>query len=88
MNSDKIKPLGDRVLVKPVDAAKTFGVLYIPKGAQEQSLEAKVIAVGPKAKGVQPGEQVLVSKYSGTELKIDGKVYKIFSIDDIVAVIG
>ena len=98
MANVKIKPIGDRVLVEHIEEKEQVrGGIIIPDSAKEKPQEAKVIALGTGKKGedgkVQPfevkvGDRVLVSKYGGTDVKIDGKEYKIFSSDDLIAVVG
>jgi len=94
----KIKPLGDRVLVEPVetdDVVKKGGII-IPDSAKEKPQEGKVIAVGTGKRdddgkiipfNVKKGDRVLMPKYGGTEVKIDDKEYQILREDDILAVI-
>ena len=92
------KPLHDRVLVRRVEGEeKTAGGLIIPDSAKEKPQEAKVIALGTGKKGedgkVQPfevkvGDRVLISKYGGTEVKLDDKKYTLVREDDILGVIG
>lgn len=92
-----IKPLGDRVLVEPVEEQEVVkGGIYIPDSAKEKPMQAKVIAVGPgkrNEKGelipadVKVGDIVLTSKYGGTEIKLDDKEYKILNASDILAVV-
>jgi chaperonin GroES len=96
--SMKIKPLGERVLVEPVKAEEMAkGGIIIPDSAREKPQEGKVIAVGTgkiddNGKkvpfNVKKGDLVLMPKYGGTEVKIDGKEYQIMREDDILAVIG
>ncbi|MBT8494764.1 MAG: co-chaperone GroES [Deltaproteobacteria bacterium] len=93
----KIRPLHDRVIVKRVDSDdKTAGGLYIPDSAKEKPIQGKVIAVGAgkRDKGgdiialtVKEGDRVLFSKYSGTEVKLDGEDHLIMREDDILAVV-
>ena len=93
-----IKPLGQRVLVKRIEAeAVSSGGIVLPDTAKEKPQEAKVIALGTgklDEKGnkipfdVKVGDKVLTSKYGGTEVKYDDKEYKILSASDILAVIG
>ena len=93
-----LKPLGDRVLVEPVEEKETKkGGIIIPDTAKEKPQEGKIVALGTgktdddgKKVGfeVKVGDRVLVSKYGGTEIKIDGKEYKIFNSDDLLAVVG
>ncbi len=92
-----IKPLADRVVVEPLEAAeKTAGGLYIPDNAKEKPQKGKIIAAGPgKASDsgtvikmeVKVGDTVLYGKYSGTEVQVDGKDYLIMRESDILAVI-
>ena len=93
-----VKPLGDRILVEPVEEKETKkGGIIIPDSAKEKPTEAVIIALGTGKTNddgkkipfeVKKGDRVLVSKYGGTEIKLDGKEYKILSTDDILAVIG
>ena len=93
-----IKPLGDRVLVEQIEEAEQIkGGIVIPDSAKEKPQEAKVIALGTGKIDdngkkvpfdVKVGDIVLTSKYGGTEVKLDGKEYKILSSSDILAVIG
>nr|WP_304440564.1 co-chaperone GroES [Verrucomicrobium sp. GAS474] len=93
-----IRPLGDRVVVQPFEAkdVSKSGII-IPDSAKEKPQEAKVVAVGAgklDEKGnrfpvsVKKGDKVLVSKYGGTEIKIDGETYQIFREDDILAILA
>ena len=93
-----VKPLGDRVLVEPVKEKETKkGSIIIPDSAKEKPTESIIIALGTGKTDddgkkvpfeVKKGDRVLVSKYGGTEIKLDGKEYKILNTDDILAVIG
>ena len=92
-----VKPLGDRILVEPAEEKETKkGGIIIPDSAKEKPQEAIVIALGTGktddngkkvAFEVKKGDRVLVSKYGGTEIKIDGKEYKILSSDDLLAIL-
>ena len=92
-----LKPLDDRIVVRPNAAEeRTASGLVIPDTAKEKPQEAIVRALGTGktdddgkkvAFEVAVGDRVLVSKYGGTEIKIDGKEYKILSSDDILAVV-
>jgi chaperonin GroES len=92
-----IKPLGDRLLVEPLEEKETKkGGIIIPDSAKEKPQEGVVVALGTGktddngkkiAFEVKKGDRVLVSKYGGTEIKLDGKEYKIFSSDDLLAII-
>jgi len=93
-----IKPLGDRILVEPVEEKETKkGGIIIPDSAKEKPQEGIVRVLGTGKTGddgkkiafeVKVGDRVLVSKYGGTELKLDGKEYKIFGSDDLVAILN
>ena len=93
----KIKPLYDRILVKRLEEQeKTAGGLYIPDSAKEKPLEALVVAVGAgkvqengslRKLEVKAGDKVLFSKYSGSDIKIDGAEHLILREDDVLAVI-
>ena len=93
----KIRPLHDRVLVKRIEAEdKTAGGLIIPDTAKEKPIQAEVVAVGADkrdkdgklhAPEVKAGDRILFSKYSGSEVKIDGEEHLIMREDDILAVI-
>ena len=97
MASTNLKPLGDRVLVEPVEEKEVKkGGIIIPDSAKEKPTEGIVVALGTGktddngkkvAFEVKKGDRVLVSKYGGTEIKLDGKEFRIFSSDDILAVI-
>jgi chaperonin GroES len=91
----KIQPLGDRVLVKPIEAEEvTKGGIVLPASAQEKPLEGKVLAAGPGkrndkgeavAMDVKVGDTILYSKYGGTEIKIDGEELIILTESNILA---
>ena len=92
MSKLNIKPLADRVLVEPLEAeTKTASGIIIPDTAKEKPQKGKVIAVGPGTKEnpvtVKVGNTVLYGKYSGTELKLDGKDYLIMRESDILAIV-
>jgi chaperonin GroES len=92
-----IKPLGDRLLVEPIEEKEVKkGGIIIPDSAKEKPQEGVVVALGTGktddngkkvAFEVKKGDRVLVSKYGGTEIKLDGKEYKIFGSDDLLAII-
>lgn len=87
-----IKPLADRVLVKPAEAEeKTVGGIIIPDSAKEKPLKGEVISVGKGTKDeemvVQAGDKVLYGKYAGTEIELDGNKYLIMRQSDILAII-
>ena len=87
-----IKPLADRVLVKPAAAEeKSVGGIIIPDTAKEKPLKGEVIAVGNGTKDedmiVKPKDQVLYGKYAGTEVELDGEVFLIMRQSDSLAII-
>lgn len=91
-----IKPLADRVLIKAVEAEETTkSGIILTASAQEKPQVAEVVAVGPGGvvdgnevqMTVKPGDKVIISKYSGTEVKMDGVDYTIVKQDDILAVV-
>ena len=87
-----IKPLADRVLVKPVAAEeKTASGIIIPDSAKEKPLKGEVLAVGKGTKDeemvVKVGDTVLYGKYAGTELELEGEKYLIMRQSDILAII-
>lgn len=88
-----IKPLADRVLVKPAPAEeKTIGGIIIPDTAKEKPLKGEVIATGNGTKDeemvVKQGDTVLYGKYSGTEIELEGTKYLIMRQSDILAILG
>lgn len=93
-----VRPLGDRVLVQPIEEQETKkGGIIIPDTAKEKPQEGKVIALGTgkiddNGKKVEftvkEGNKVLISKYGGTEIKVDGESYLIMREDDILGIIG
>ncbi len=86
----KVKPLGDNVLVEPVKAQeKTDSGIYLPETAsQEKPQQGKVVAVGDSDKiKVEKGQTVIYSRYSGTEVTVDGEEYLIVKNGDILAVV-
>lgn len=87
-----IKPLADRVLVKPAAAEeKTVGGIIIPDTAKEKPLKSEVIAVGNGTKDeemvLKAGDQILYGKYAGTEIELDGENYLIMRQSDVLAII-
>ena len=95
--SVSIKPLEDRIVVRPLDAEQvTASGLVIPDTAKEKPQEAEVIAVGPGRFNddgdripvdIKVGDKVIFSKYGGTELKYGGKEYLVLSARDVLAII-
>ena len=92
MSKVNIKPLADRVLVEPLEAeTKTASGIIIPDTAKEKPQKGIVVSVGYGTKEnpitVKVGETVLYGKYSGTELKFEGKDYLIMRESDILAIV-
>ncbi|MBW7937609.1 MAG: co-chaperone GroES [Candidatus Omnitrophica bacterium] len=97
MSKSKFTPLADRILVRRIEEeVAKVGSLYIPDTAKEKPQQAEVIAAGPgrvKEDGtrvpleVQVGDKVLISKYAGTEIKLDGVEHLIMREDDVLAII-
>jgi len=93
----KIRPLQDRILVKRVEEeATTKGGIIIPDTAKEKPQEAKVVAVGSgkvlengttQTLDVKKGDRVLISKYSGTEVNIEGEEHLIIREDDVLGIL-
>ena len=98
MANIKIKPIGDRVLVKHTeDKEQVRGGIIIPDSAKEKPQEAEVIALGTGKKDesgkvqafeVKVGDRVLISKYGGTEVKVDEVKYTLVREEDILGIIG
>ena len=92
----KLVPLADRVVLKQLDAEeKTKSGIVLPGTAQEKPQQAEVVAVGPGgmvdgkevAMAVKKGDQVIYSRYAGTDVKLDGEEYVIVRQGDILAVV-
>ncbi len=93
----KFRPLHDRVVVEALDQEeKTAGGIIIPDTAQEKPMQGKVVAVGPGGRGddgkvvpldVKKGDRVLYGKWSGTEVKVDGKDLLIMKESDIMGIL-
>jgi chaperonin GroES len=91
-----LKPLGDRVVVEHVEQSdRSAGGVFLPDTAKEKPQEGRVLAVGTGRTldngtklpmDVKPGDKIIYSKYSGSEIKIDGKEYLIISEKDVLAV--
>jgi len=93
----KLKPLGGRVIVEPIEQEEmTAGGIILPETAKEKPQEGKILAAGPGdrddegkriAMDVKVGDRVLYAKYSGTEVKVDGKKLLILRESDILAIV-
>jgi chaperonin GroES len=94
----KIRPLHDRILVKRIEEEeKTKGGIIIPDTAKEKPQEGKVVAVGGgkvledgkvRPMDVKAGDRILFSKYSGTDVKIEGEEHIIIREDDVLGIVG
>ena len=87
-----VKPLADRVLVKPAEAEeKTASGIIIPDSAKEKPLKGEIIAAGKGTKDeemvLKPGDHVLYGKYAGTEIELEGTKYLIMRQSDVWAII-
>ena len=92
----KIRPLGDRVLVEPIEEKEqSVGGIIIPDSAKEKPMQGKVVAVGKKTDkdgkelkfDVKAGDTVLLPKYGGTEVKLDGKKLQLVREEDLLGVL-
>jgi len=92
----RLKPLGDRILVKRIEEEEVKkGGIIIPDTAKEKPIEGEIIAVGPgkvaengqrQPMEVKAGDKILFGKYSGTEIKIDGEEYLMMREDDVLGI--
>ena len=93
----KIHPLGDRILIRRLEEAEQVsGGIIIPDTAKEKPQEAEVVAVGPGRRAedgdlialdLQPGQHVLIGKYAGNEIEVDGEEFVILSEDDVLGIL-
>ncbi len=93
----KIKPLGDKILVKRLEAeTKTTSGIFLPESAKEKPQQAKVIAVGEGKVldngdrapiSVKKGDTIILNKWGGTELKLEGEEYLVMSADEVLAIV-
>lgn len=98
MPKSKIQPLADRILVKRLDdeEEQKVGGIIIPDTAKEKPQEAEVVAVGPGrlddgnrvAPEVKKGDKVLIGKYSGTEVKLNGEEHLILREEEVLAIVS
>src|SRR5437016_753753 len=92
-----VKPLGDRILVEAIEEKELKkGGIVIPDTAKEKPMESRVVALGTGKTDddgkkvpfeLKKGDRVLVTKYGGTEIKLDGKEFKILNSEDVLAVL-
>lgn len=87
----KIRPLADRVLVKPAPAEEKIGGIIIPDTAKEKPLKGEIVAAGNGSKDekmeLAAGDVVLYGKYAGTEIEFEGEKYLMMRQSDVLAVI-
>ena len=83
----KLKPMADNILLKQTDAAETTASGIILASAKEKPAIYEVISAGPDVKGIAAGDKVVVSKFSGNEIKLDGQEYKFVKQDDVLAIV-
>ena len=93
-----VRPLADRILVRRIEEKETVrGGIIIPDTAKEKPQEGEVVAVGPGRMGddgkrlameVKKGDRILIGKYSGTDVKIDGVEYTILREDDVLGILA
>jgi chaperonin GroES len=94
----KIRPLADRLLVQRIEEKEVkVGNLYVPDSAKEKPLEAEVVATGPGRLSdegkrvpmeVSEGQRILIGKYAGTDVKVNGEEYLILREDDVLAILS
>ncbi|ROL60621.1 co-chaperone GroES [Bacteroidetes/Chlorobi group bacterium MS-B_bin-24] len=87
----KVKPLDDRLLIKPLEPeSKTSGGIIIPDTAKEKPIMGEVVAVGTDEdlqNLIKVGDKVIFAKYGGEEITIDGKEYRIIQRSDVLAIV-
>jgi len=90
-----VKPLGDRILVKRLEEEDKIGSIIVPDSAKEKSQKAEIVAVGEGKKTdegklvsleVKKGDKILIGKYAGTDIKIDGEEYIIMKQEDVTGI--
>ncbi|QDU34813.1 10 kDa chaperonin [Poriferisphaera corsica] len=94
----KVRPLGDKILVKRLEAEeKTASGIFLPESAKEKPQQATVIAVGDgkllkngerASFSVKVGDTIILNKWGGTEVKIDGEEYMVMAEDEVLATVG
>ncbi|MEM9251444.1 MAG: co-chaperone GroES [Planctomycetota bacterium] len=94
----KVRPLGDKILVQRVEAEeKTASGIYLPESAKEKPQQAKVLALGAGKVldngerapfTVKEGDTIILGKWGGTEVKVEGEDYMIMSEDEVLAIVG
>ncbi|QQE12882.1 co-chaperone GroES [Planctomycetota bacterium] len=94
----KVRPLGDKILVKRLEAVeKTTSGIFLPESAKEKPQQATVIAIGDgkllkngerAGFSVKVGDVIILNKWGGTEVKIDGEEYMVMAEDEVLAIVG
>lgn len=94
----KVRPLGDKILVQRLEAEeKTTSGIYLPESAKEKPQQAKVIRVGDGKVldngerapfDVKEGDTIIIGKWGGTEIKLEGEEYMVMSEDEVLAIVG
>lgn len=94
----KVRPLGDKILVQRLEAEeKTASGIYLPESAKEKPQQAKVIRVGDGKVldngerapfDVKEGDTIIIGKWGGTEIKLEGEEYMVMSEDEVLAIVG
>lgn len=91
----KVRPVGDRLLVRRIDTAEMIGSLYVPDTAKEQPDQGEVVAVGRGATNergeivpteARPGDKILFGKYAGNDIKLEGEKYLIIRDEEVLAI--
>jgi len=82
-----IRPLGDKIVaVKPNAKPQTASGIYLPDSAQEKSVVARVVAVGPEVKAIKKDDYIVYKEYTTTDLKINNQEYLILKEEDVLAI--
>jgi len=92
----KLKPIGSRIVIRMVESKQPEGIIVIPDAAREKSSEGIVVELGKRATpeglelpmDIKVDDRVLVSQYGGTDVKIDGELYKVLDYDQVICVLG
>lgn len=82
-----IRPLGDKIVaIKPNAKPQTASGIYLPDSAQEKSVVARVVAVGPEVKAIKKDDYIVYKEYTTTDLKINNQEYLILKEEDVLAI--
>ena len=81
----EITPLQDRVLARRLEAVSEVGGIVVPEQAREVPLEAKIISVGPAVTTLAPGDHILIGRYSGSPVTVEGIEYLLIRLDECFA---